>query len=202
MPAPVQSLSLSRTDFVLTGEGSVLIAAKPEAVWEMLLDPQILKGVIPGCKALEMVEANHYRGEIVMGAGIVKGLFSADVRMTDLTPPRSLRLAGSATGKLGSSIGEAVVTLTPEGLGTRLSYRYGVDLSGKVAAVGGRMLGGAARLLIDEFFKRLARKAVPTTQALSSRAPRAPSQSLGAPSDQRSWLRRLIGRDKAGGGRS
>ncbi len=39
--------------------------------------------------------------------------------------------------------------------GTRIDYAYGVDVSGKVAAVGGRMIEGAAKILINQFFKRL-----------------------------------------------
>ena len=195
------SLELSRGDFVLTGEGSQLIAAKPEAVWALLLDPQVLKGVIPGCRTLEAIAQHHYRGEIVMGAGIVKGLFAADVKLSDLTPPLAMRLAGSASGKLGSSGGEAVVSLTPESVdgveGTRLSYRYGVDLSGKVAAVGGRMLDGAARLLIGQFFKRLAWHMTPSSPNNAS-----PSTMTTPAAKPSGWLRRLIGRDKGGGAKS
>ena len=43
--------------------------------------------------------------------------------------------------------------------GTRIVYDYEVRLSGKVAAVGGRMLDGAARVLTGQFFARLAREA-------------------------------------------
>ncbi|MEM9358341.1 MAG: SRPBCC domain-containing protein, partial [Pseudomonadota bacterium] len=93
------------------------------------------------------------------------GLFDADVHMHDLKPPQSLRLAGGASGPLGDSTGEAVVCLEPEGEGTRVSYRYGIDLGGKAAAIGGRMINGAARVLIGEFFKRLARRADPTAAA-------------------------------------
>jgi 2-furoyl-CoA dehydrogenase large subunit len=39
--------------------------------------------------------------------------------------------------------------------GTRVDYIYSVQISGKLAAVGGRMMDGAARALINQFFKRL-----------------------------------------------
>ena len=199
-PRPARSLSLSRDNFGMTGEGSMFIAARPESVWALLLDPQVLKDVIPGCRSLNMIAANTFHGEIVMGAGPVKGVFAAEVRLSDLDLRRALRLSGSATGLLGRSDGEAVVTLMLEGDGTRLSYRYGVDLSGKVAAVGGRMLDGAARMLIAEFFKRLARHAESTEPRHGSRrCSRRPSDGQPPPSEQPSWLRRLIGRDKGEG---
>ena len=40
-----------------------------------------------------------------------------------------------------------------------MRYRYPVELSGKVAAVGGRLIRGAARQLIDRFLRALVREA-------------------------------------------
>jgi 2-furoyl-CoA dehydrogenase large subunit len=45
--------------------------------------------------------------------------------------------------------------LRPTTGGTQVDYSYTVTISGKVAAVGGRMMDGAARALINQFFKRL-----------------------------------------------
>ena len=44
---------------------------------------------------------------------------------------------------------------TSEGEATRIDYDYSVQISGKVAAVGGRMLDGATKVLIGQFFHRL-----------------------------------------------
>jgi 2-furoyl-CoA dehydrogenase large subunit len=40
-----------------------------------------------------------------------------------------------------------------------ISYTYEAAVGGKVAAVGGRLLGGASRVIIGQFFAALARKA-------------------------------------------
>ena len=45
--------------------------------------------------------------------------------------------------------------LAAEQGGTRVDYDYSVEISGKVAAVGGRMLEGAARMVIGQFFEHL-----------------------------------------------
>jgi 2-furoyl-CoA dehydrogenase large subunit len=52
------------------------------------------------------------------------------------------------------------VTLAPndEG-GTIIDYTYEAAVGGKVAAVGGRLLEGAARVIFKQFFAALARKA-------------------------------------------
>jgi 2-furoyl-CoA dehydrogenase large subunit len=44
----------------------------------------------------------------------------------------------------------------PHDGGCRIDYQYDIHLSGRVAMIGGRMLDGAARVLIGEFFRRFA----------------------------------------------
>lgn len=143
----------------LTGEGVTTVPIGPEALWRLVLDPKALAAVIPGCRALEAVGENSYRGEITMGVGPVKGDFSIEVGLRDLDQPRSLTLDGRATGPLGAAGGSGRVSLEAVAEGTRVSYRYRVDIGGKVAAVGGRMLQGATRMLIGQFFDRLVRLA-------------------------------------------
>ena len=139
----------------LQGQGSTIVPASPDEVWSILLDEGKLAAVIPGCHVLSMTGENTYRADVTLGVGPVKGRFVATVGLRDLDPPHALRLIGSAAGPLGTSQGEGLVSLfeTPEG--TRVEYSYTVRISGKVAAVGGRMIDGAARALINQFFKRL-----------------------------------------------
>ncbi|MGN5478454.1 hypothetical protein ACTMU2_19910 [Cupriavidus basilensis] len=50
--------------------------------------------------------------------------------------------------------------LVPHGSGTRLSYDFTeAEVSGKVAAVGGRMLEGAAKVVLRQLFESLGRQA-------------------------------------------
>ncbi len=137
------------------GAGEVTVAATPEEVWRLLLDPAELARVIPGCHHLDKAGENHYTAEISLGVGAVRGRFRAEIKLADLDPPNSVVLGGGLSGPLGTSSGEGRVTLHAVDGGTLLGYRYGVVISGKVAAIGGRMLDGAARLLVDQFFRRL-----------------------------------------------
>jgi 2-furoyl-CoA dehydrogenase large subunit len=67
-------------------------------------------------------------------------------------------LSGSITGTLGSGRGSGRITLAGEGAGSIVSYAYDAEIGGKVAAVGGRLLDGAARLIIGQFFEALSRR--------------------------------------------
>jgi 2-furoyl-CoA dehydrogenase large subunit len=142
----------------LQGAGSTTVAATAAEVWEILLDENKLAGVIPGCHDIQRVGDNAYRAEATLGIGPVKGRFRIEVALQDLDAPRALQLVGSATGPLGMSQGSGRVTLTETPDGTRVDYVYAVKISGKIASVGGRMMEGAARALIGQFFNRLVRQ--------------------------------------------
>jgi 2-furoyl-CoA dehydrogenase large subunit len=142
----------------IKGAGSVSVAAPPDKVWEALLDPENLKSVIPGCHSLDVVGKNDYRAEVSLGVGPVRGKFKARVKLSDLKPVEAGRIGGSITGPLGGASGSGMLRLSPEGEGTRIDYDYTVGVTGKAAAVGGRMLEGAAQIVIGQFFDRFGRK--------------------------------------------
>jgi 2-furoyl-CoA dehydrogenase large subunit len=139
----------------LSGAGSLSVPVVPEIVWRSLLDPAVLARTIPGCRQLDRIAPNDYRAEVSLGVGIIKGRFRARVTLSDLDPPRGATLSGGLEGPLGVSSGNGRVRLAAQGTGTQIEYDYVVEISGKAAAVGSRMLDGAAKLVINQFFQRL-----------------------------------------------
>jgi 2-furoyl-CoA dehydrogenase large subunit len=144
----------------LRGEGRAHVNAPPAAVWAMLLDPNTLQAVIPGCHSVERISDTHFRADVTIGIGPVKGRYRSEVTLSDLDPPHAVTLGGSAEGGLGFGSGEGRITLTPDqNGGTTLDYEYKAAIGGKVASIGGRLLDGAARVIIGQFFAALARHA-------------------------------------------
>ena len=158
---PPQDIALSQQQKTaedgraLSGEGNAFAPTDPETVWQTLLDPKHLAAIIPGCKNLEMVGENAYRADVNIAVGPIGGVFRAEILLSDLDPPRSVTLSGGLAGPLGSSAGSGKVKLTQEENGTRIDYTYSVEVSGRVAAIGGRMLDGASQILINQFFRQL-----------------------------------------------
>ncbi|MCQ4313572.1 molybdopterin-dependent oxidoreductase [Pseudomonas stutzeri] len=143
----------------LQAQDSVVIPAPPQQVFDALLDPETLQSIIPGCHALELESENHYRADVTVGVGMIRARFAARVGLTDLDPPHSLRLSGSGNSPMGSATGSAKVTFVELDNGhTRLEYAYDAAVSGKVAAVGGRMLQSASKVIIGQIFTRLAQR--------------------------------------------
>ncbi len=147
-------------DRTMTGSGEAKVKAPPEAVWAMLLDADVLASLIPGSHGVKKLSDTHFQADVTLGVGPVKGRYKADVKLSDLDPPRATTLAGTVTGGLGNGGGTGRITLTPDDQGgTVIGYTYEAQVGGKVAAIGGRLLDGASRVIIGQFFATLARKA-------------------------------------------
>ena len=142
----------------INGSGEVVVPGDKVAIWDTLLDPDKLAKVIPGCHELNKVGENAYTADISLGVGAVRGRFTANVGLSDLVLHESAVLSGGLDGPLGSASGSGHVTLEDDMNGTLIRYQYNVKVGGKVAAVGGRLLEGASRALINQFFKRLAKQ--------------------------------------------
>ena len=82
------------------------------------------------------------------------------MKLSYLEPPHAVTLSGTADGALGHGTGKGRITLTPGAAGgTTLTYSYDAEIGGKVASIGGRLLDGATRVIIGQFFTALARHA-------------------------------------------
>jgi 2-furoyl-CoA dehydrogenase large subunit len=143
----------------LTGEGSATVPASREEIWAMLLDPKTLQAIIPGAHRVDKISDTQFRAEVTLGVGPVKGLYHADITLSDMIAPEAVTLSGGTEGALGSGRGQGRITLTQTEGGTLVSYTYQAGIGGKVASVGGRLLDGAARVVIGQFFQSLARYA-------------------------------------------
>jgi 2-furoyl-CoA dehydrogenase large subunit len=143
----------------LIGSGSVKLSGSPADVWELLLDPDTLAAVVPGCEALEQVGEDSFSAQVVIGVAGIKGVYNAKINLCDKVEAQSVRLIGSASGALGFGEGEGTVTLEQLNDGrTLLDYSYRANIGGKVAAVGQRMLGTVTKLLIGQFFRGFDRR--------------------------------------------
>ena len=155
--APSGKSDTRKGDRKLSGEGTAGVAATPEQVWSMLLDPATLATVIPGCHSVRKISDTDFKAEVTIGVGPVKGNYRARITLSDLDRPNGVTLSGAADGSLGFGSGKGRITLAPamDG-GTSVHYRYEAEIGGKVATIGGRLLDGAARVVISRFFAALA----------------------------------------------
>ncbi|URT68979.1 SRPBCC family protein [Cytobacillus firmus] len=143
----------------MNGEGNIQLNGNLDKVFSSLLDPEVLKNCIMGCKELYKQETNMYVADLSVGVAAVKGKYDATIRLTDLEPPHSYKLIVHGEGAPGFVDAEAAIHLVSvDDENTELRYTYEAAVGGKVASIGQRMLGGVAKLIIKDFFKKIKRE--------------------------------------------
>lgn len=142
---------------MLHGRGEANVNLPPQIVWQTLLDPETLAAIIPGCHAVQKLSDTHFRAEVTLRVGPVTGRYKADIRLSDLDEPHAVTLGGVVTGALGNVRGAGRITLVPIEAGTKVTYNYDAEIGGKVASIAGRLLDGAAKVIIRQFFAALVR---------------------------------------------
>ena len=133
-------------------EGTYHVDASPDTVWAGLMSPEMLQQCIPGCRQLDATGEGEYAMKLNVGIGAVKGAFTGKVAISDIDEPHSFRLQAEGKRPGASVAGGGTISITPDGDGTRLDVTGEAKVTGILARVGQRLVGSAARVLMDQFF--------------------------------------------------
>ena len=136
-------------------EGNYTFKAPRERVWEVLLDPKIMSQCMPGCEGLKEIGPDQYETSMKIGVASVKGTYKAKVSIKDKRPPEHYILSGEGAGGPGFLQGEVVIDLEDTDGGTILRYNTEARVGGLIAGVGQRMLGGVAKMVVEQFFRKM-----------------------------------------------
>jgi carbon monoxide dehydrogenase subunit G len=136
--------------------GSAALPLPPEEAYRRLQDPEFLAKAIPGCEGLEKIGEDAYRMKMKMAMASLSGAFEGTVKIADQTPPSSFRLIVEGSGKIGFMKGDGLLKLSAKDAGTDVAYEGDVQVGGTMAAVGQRLIDGAAKMMIKRFFEKLA----------------------------------------------
>ena len=140
-------------------DGEERIEAPIARVWEALNDPDVLRQCIPGCEELDQVSPTELEAKVVLKIGPVKARFAGAVTLDRAGAPDAFSLEGEGKGGVaGFAKGGADVTLTEAAGGTETVLRYTakVEIGGKIAQLGSRLIQSTASKLSAQFFERFA----------------------------------------------
>ncbi len=133
--------------------GEFDIPASRQQVWEALNDPDVLAQCIPGCESIERESDTAFVAKMKAKIGPVKARFESRILLSNLNPPQSYTISGEGKGgPAGFGKGSADVTLAEIDGNTTLHYTAKLLVGGKLAQVGSRLVGGAARKIANDFF--------------------------------------------------
>jgi len=137
-------------------QGEYVFNGPREEVWELVRDPQVLATALPGTQSLNKVSENEYEGEMHVRVGPVAGVFSGRVVVSDEVCPESYTLTVEGKGAPGFAKGTGHVHLIDQGDGTTLmKYEGEVQIGGKIASVGQRLIDTASKSMIRQGLEAL-----------------------------------------------
>jgi len=137
-------------------QGEYIFNGPREEVWQVVRDPEVLATALPGTKSLSQIGENEYEGEMSVRIGAVAGVFSGRVMVADEVPPESYTLSVEGRGSAGFAKGTGHVQLIDRGDGTTLmKYEGEVQIGGRIASVGQRLLDTASRSMIRQGLEAL-----------------------------------------------
>jgi carbon monoxide dehydrogenase subunit G len=137
--------------------GEFTIPADRERVWDALNDPQVLARCIPGCEELVRTSDTTFDAKMSAKVGPVKARFDTSIELSDINPPHSYTISGQGKGgPAGFGKGAAQVVLEEQDEQTVLRYSAELQVGGKLAQIGSRLVGGTAKKIANDFFSRFA----------------------------------------------
>ena len=143
--------------------GSYKLNVKKEIVWNALNNPDILKQCIPGCDSFEKENDNTFNASATNQIGPMNATFSGAVKLSNIKKNESYTLSGEGQSSVGFANGSADVKIMEENGITILSYEVNIDVGGKIAQLGSRLIDGVAKKMSDYFFGRFADIVSPIT---------------------------------------
>ena len=136
--------------------GSYKLNVKKEIVWQALNDPNILKQCVPGCESFEKESDTIFTVTATNQIGPMNATFSGTVTLSNIQENQSYTIKGEGQSSVGFANGSADVKLTEKNGSTTLIYEVNVNVGGKIAQLGSRLIDGVAKKMSDYFFGRFA----------------------------------------------
>jgi len=137
-------------------QGEYIFDGPREEVWEIVRDPEVLATALPGTQSLEQVGENEYAGKMNVRIGPVAGVFAGKIVVSDEVPPESctLEVEGKGAPGFGSGTGHVQLIELEDGQ-TLLKYEGDMQVGGKIASVGQRLIDTASKSMISQGLESL-----------------------------------------------
>jgi uncharacterized protein len=136
--------------------GKHILNASTARVWNILMDTSSLARVVPGISSLEKISDNTYKSTLNIGLGPVSGSFNGNIQLNDIVEEKSFTLKAKQESKIGNANAVIAISLAAtDDSKTAIDFDGDVQLSGLMASMGQRIIGGVSGTLTKQFFQNL-----------------------------------------------
>jgi carbon monoxide dehydrogenase subunit G len=142
-------------------EGSLIMKAPIQEVWDFLLAPGTLASCVPGAEKIESADNKIYNCLIKQKVGPISVKLQFVVDLAEMTPPTYVKAIGrgEALGKLGTFSLELVVHLNEKSSEeVEVAYTMDVTMVGRIATFGERIMRAKVDKVGEEFTNNLKKK--------------------------------------------
>ncbi|WER47855.1 SRPBCC family protein [Cupriavidus sp. WKF15] len=172
-------------------EKTLVTAAPPARVWELLLDPNVMGACVPGMESIEVISDVEYIAHMTVKIAFINARFRLHTKIVETRAPHYLRTEGTGEdASVASSLRQASeIFLTEQEDGsTQLRIRVQVDVLGRLGTFGLSVMKTKADRMWDEFGANLlarlspqAGQAAAVPAAASTAAPPVAMPAMAAP---------------------
>jgi len=143
--------------------GKYVLHAAPPKVWATLMNKDSLANIVPGISRLEETGDHSFTSILDIKLGPVSGSFTGNLQLADLQEPNAFTLKAQQNSKIGNANAAIKINLAPVGDGdTEIVFDGDVKLSGILASMGQRVMGGVSNTLTKQFFSNLEKELAKT----------------------------------------
>src|SRR3954447_26663446 len=140
-------------------DGRIEIAAPPDAVWDVVIDPLSLAACVPGVQEAVRVDDRTFTGRITASVGPIDGQFSFESVITRAEKPDlEVEMQGIDSVTKSRLTTTMQVSLEPIATGTVLVYHAQVTMKGRLAILGEMVLRATAAAMVANVTKCLKRR--------------------------------------------
>lgn len=135
-------------------EGTEIIKAPREKVWDFITDPVRVSQCAPGIGAVEVITPKQsFRVVATIALGAMKPTFTINVTYAALAAPELANFRATGSAANGDVTATSFVSLAPTADdGTELRWGADINLFGAIATMGARLIPGLSKALTADFF--------------------------------------------------
>jgi hypothetical protein len=138
---------------------SFRVSTPIDATWKVMLDIEGIAPCLPGAQ-LQEVEGDEYRGIVKVKVGPITAQYKGTARLAEVDEANRrivIDASGRDTRGQGNAKASIVVTMAPEGGGTKVDVATDLSITGKVAQFGRGVLADVSSKLMGQFVENIER---------------------------------------------